>query len=307
MKKIVIAGGTGYIGSFLTKYFAEKGYSVLILTRTLRKDHPNVTHIRWDAQSTGQWTKTLENAEALINLNGKSVDCRYTQSNKKEIYASRIETTEILGNAISECSNPPKVWINASSATIYPHSVDQPMTEQFTDFDQDFSVDVCKKWEASFNRFQLPAVRKVILRIAIVLGKESAVMKPLKLLTRAGLGGRHGAGNQMISWIHERDLAGIVNFCITNPHISGVYNAASPEPVTNSNFMEVLRKQLQPVFHLPIPEFLLEVGAFFIRTETELILKSRYVLPEKIVEAGYNFRYPQLDQALGELYRDSSG
>ncbi|MGB3468960.1 MAG: DUF1731 domain-containing protein, partial [Cyclobacteriaceae bacterium] len=207
----------------------------------------------------------------------------------------------VLGDAVNACKNPPKVWINAASATIYPHSLSQPMTEDFTEFDNDFSVDVCKKWEASFNRFQVPGVRKILLRIAIVLGKEYGAFIPLKMLTRLGLGGRQGTGNQMFSWLHEKDMAGIVDFCLQNENISGVYNVSAPDPVTNRKLMKTLRQQVKTVIGLPMPKWLLEIGAFIIGTETELILKSRYVIPERLLDAGYQFRYDTIEKAVSEL------
>lgn len=301
MKKIVIAGGTGFIGSYLTNHFINQNYQVIILTRNHRVNRENIKYEKWDGKTPGFWQKSLENAEALINLNGKSVDCRYTEKNKQLIYDTRIQATDVLGRAVTKCKKPPKVWINGASATIYPHSIHQPMTENQQDFTPGFSVDVCQKWEEAFHSYEMAGVRKVLLRIAIVLGENGGAFAPLKRLTRLGMGGKQGPGSQMISWLHEKDMANIIQFCIENTDISGVYNASAPNPVNNKKFMKTLRKQVRQPIGMPIPAPFLKLGAVMIGTETELILKSRYVIPEKLLKAGFQFEYPQVDQALQNL------
>ncbi|MBL6446271.1 NAD-dependent epimerase/dehydratase family protein [Fulvivirga sp. 29W222] len=190
MKKIVIAGGTGFLGTCLTKFYSAKGYEVCILSRQHRIDYDNVKHFKWDGKNLGYWTDILEGSEAVINLNGKSVDCRYTRKNKQLIYDTRIDSTIAIGNALIRCNEPPKLWANAGSATIYRHSLDKDMTEKDGEIGSGFSVDVCKKWEDAFNSFRLPATRKIILRTGIVLGKNNGPFIPLKILARMGLGGR---------------------------------------------------------------------------------------------------------------------
>lgn len=301
MKKIVIAGGSGFIGSYLARHFTNQNYEVIILSRNHRVNSENIQYEKWDGKTSGNWQKTLENAEALINLNGKSVDCRYNEKNKQLIYDTRIDATNILGKAIANCQNPPKIWINGASATIYPHSVDQAMTESHQDFTSGFSVDVCQKWEKAFHSHQVAGVRKVLLRIAIVLGENGGAFAPLKTLAKIGMGGKQGPGNQMLSWIHEKDLANVIQYCLENEQVSGVYNVSSPEPVNNRKFMETLRTQLNQPFGIPIPVALLELGARVIGTETELILKSRYVIPDKLVKTGFKFEYPQVEKALFDL------
>lgn len=301
MKKIVIAGGTGFIGTILTDHFAAQNYQVIILTRNHRDNRKNIAYEKWDGKTIGTWQKTLENAEALINLNGKSVNCRYTEKNKQLIYDTRVDATNVLGLAIANCQNPPKVWINGASATIYPHSLDKPMTENQQEFDPGFSVDVCQKWEKAFNNHQTDGVRKVILRIAIVIGNEGGALIPLKNLAKSGLGGKQGPGNQMISWLHEKDMANIVEFCIDNTEISGTYNAAAPVPIQNKHFMKNLRQKLHRSIGLPMPKSLLGIGAWIIGTETELILKSRNVIPEKLLEAGYQFNFSYAEDAISDL------
>ena len=301
MKKIVIAGGTGYIGRILSQHLIEKGYRIVVLSRFHRPVQENVSFLKWDGRTLGPWTHALENASAVINLNGKSVDCRYTEPNKQAIYDTRVEATHVLGKAIAQCQSPPATWINASSATIYAHSPDQPMTEASPITATDFSVDVCKKWEAAFHQHQVPGTRKVVLRIAIVLGNSGGAFPTLKKLVKVGMGGKQGNGQQMVSWIHEEDLAKVLSFCLENEEVSGTWNVSAPNPVKNVYFMKEIRSKLSIPFGLPAPKFLLKLGAAIIGTETELVLKSRYVIPQKLIDAGFKFRYEKITYALKDL------
>lgn len=295
-KKVVLAGGTGFIGTFFEEKFQELGYEVKIISR-------QSPHISWD--NNMGILEALENADMLINLAGKSVDCRYNTKNKKDILNSRTETTQILGNALLECKNPPSLWINSSTATIYRHAEDRPMTEDGGDIGSGFSVDVAKAWENSFFSFQLPMTRKVALRIAIVLGESGGVMTPFKNLVKFGLGGVQGSGHQMFSWIHIEDLFEIVLFLRENEGLSGVFNCSSPNPISNRELMEHLRSSMNRKIGIPSPKWLLEVGAFFIRTETELILKSRWVIPDRLEKEGYKFKYNDIDTALKQIIKSS--
>lgn len=301
MKKIVIAGGTGFLGECLKRYFLEKGYEVVILSRDKKPDQPFLYYQQWDGKTLGDWAKNLEGAEALINLTGKSVDCRYTSRNKKLIYSSRLDATRVLGLAVAACENPPEVWINAASATIYCHSLDKPMDETSGELGEGFSVDVCKRWEQVFSDQQAPKTRKVILRIAIVLGYKSGAFQPLQNLVKIGLGGRQGSGMQKFSWIHEQDFVKITNYVLENENIKGVLNVSAPNPVTNKELMHILRKTLKMPFGLPTPTWLLRIGAVLIRTETELILKSRFVIPKKLLGRNYAFDFPKLEEAIDDL------
>ena len=221
-QKIVIAGGTGFVGQYLNKEYIAAGYEVIIISR-------QQSHVNWN--NTSLIIEALEKAEMLINLAGKSVDCRYNEKNKKEIYDSRIDTTNILGEAVGSCKNPPPLWINAGTATIYRHAEDRPMTETSGEIGTGFSVDVATNWEKSFFNFNLPSTRQVALRMAIVLGKDGGVIKPLKNLVRFGLGGKQGSGNQMFSWIHIKDLFRIITFVQQHQELTGVLNTAAPNPV----------------------------------------------------------------------------
>lgn len=294
MKKIILAGGTGFIGKYLTKRFHENGDEVVIISR-------NKNHINWNNKEA--LITALEYADVLINLAGKSVDCRYNEKNKREILLSRTGTTKALGEAIAKCNHPPALWINAGTATIYRHAEDRPMTEINGEIGKGFSVEVAKAWEKSFFDFHLNNTRQILLRIAIVLGSNEGVLKPFTNLVRFGLGGKQGNGNQMFSWIHIQDLFNIILFIIKHEELSGIFNCAAPNPVNNKTFMQALRKAMHVKIGLPSPKWLLELGAVIIRTETELILKSRWVLPGRLLNEGFQFKYPTIESALNDLVK----
>ncbi|TAA71714.1 TIGR01777 family oxidoreductase [Planococcus salinarum] len=295
LKKIVLAGGTGFIGQCLERTYTNQGYIVHIISR-----QPG--QVSWhDEQALIQ---ALEGAEMVINLAGRSVNCRYTEKNKREISESRTRTTEALGQAIQKCQNPPDLWINSSTATIYRHAEDRPMTESTGELGSGFSVDVGKAWEDAFFDFQLPKTRQVALRLAIVLGADGGVMEPYINLVRFGLGGKQGDGRQRFSWIHIEDVCAIIAFLKGRKDLSGIFNASAPTPVTNQEFMEELRRAMGRRTGLPAPEWMLGLGAMVIGTETELILKSRWVLPERLQKAGFRFHYDRLDRALWQILQE---
>ncbi|WP_458126001.1 TIGR01777 family oxidoreductase [Paenibacillus sp. Z3-2] len=291
MKKVVLAGGTGFVGQDFVQRFRKLGYEVLIISR-----QPG--HIAWEDRAG--IIEALEEAEVLINLAGKSVNCRYTDENRKVILESRTRTTRILGESVLVCNRPPELWINSSTATIYRHAEDRPMTEKEGEIGSGFSVDVAKAWEQAFFEFSLPSTRQIALRIAIVLG-EGGVMVPMTNLVRFGLGGSQGAGTQQFSWIHIEDLFRMVIYLQEHPQLNGVFNASSPHPVTNRELMASLREQMGVRIGLPSPRWMLELGARFIQTETELVLKSRWVIPERLEREGFTFTYGTLDAALAEI------
>ncbi|MFD2611130.1 TIGR01777 family oxidoreductase [Paenibacillus gansuensis] len=290
--KIVLAGGSGFIGTYLADRFREQGSSVVVISRS-------AGDLGWDDH--GKLAEVLNGADVLVNLAGKSVDCRYNDKNKRDILRSRTDTTRALGEAVLRCARPPKLWINSSTATIYRHAEDRPMTEENGEIGTGFSVSVAKAWEEAFFSFALPHTRKIALRISIVLGR-GGVMKPLSRLTALGLGGTQGPGNQMFSWIHIEDLCRIICYVREREDLDGVFNAASPHPVMNREFMKQLRSACGRSFGLPMPVWLLEAGARLIRTETELILKSRWVTPERLLREGFSFRYGELREALEQIF-----
>jgi uncharacterized protein (TIGR01777 family) len=292
MKKVVLAGGTGFIGEYFNKKFKELGYEVYIISRQKQ-------YISWEDKLG--IVEALEDTELLINLAGKSVNCRYNEANKNEIINSRVWTTTILGESIQACNNPPKIWMNSSTATIYRHAEDRPMTEENGEIGSGFSVNVATNWEKTFFSFDLPKTRQIALRIAIVLGKDGGVMTPFRNLVKFGLGGIQGTGNQKFSWIHVEDLFQIVLFLKDKEELSGVFNCSSPQPVSNRELMKELRKTMNAPFGLPSPKWMLEIGSLLIKTETELVLKSRWVLPERLEREGYTFTFKSLDKALQDI------
>ncbi|WP_299683343.1 TIGR01777 family oxidoreductase [uncultured Dokdonia sp.] len=306
MKKLIIAGGTGFLGSVITSYFKDTVDEIVLLSRlpagrqesTIKN---NCKTVIWDAKTIGDWAAELDGADVLINMTGKSVDCRYHQKNKDLILNSRVDSTNILGEAIALAKKPPKVWLNSSTATIYRHSLDKEMDEENGEIGEGFSVHVATSWEKAFFEANTPVTRKVALRTAIVLGKEGGALQPMVTMTKLGLGGKQGSGHQKFSWIHEDDFVKIIDFCIKNDQLSGVMNVVSPNPSDNQTLMRLLRKTLKVPFGIPAPKPILEIGAFLIRTETELLLKSRNVIPKRLVEHGYTFSYQDLETTLKEL------
>ncbi|WP_117613472.1 TIGR01777 family oxidoreductase [Chryseobacterium sp. Leaf180] len=295
--KIIIAAGTGFLGKNLEKYFTDQGNEVYILTRNPKRKN----EIRWDAKTLGDWKNSLENADVLINLTGKSVDCRYTEKNKKEIYASRIDSTKVLQQAVDQCVNKPKVWLNSSSATIYTHSETQLNTEENGIIGDDFSMNICKSWEKEFFTFNSENMRKVALRTSIVLGNNGGAFPKLRLITKLGLGGKQGRGNQNVSWIHIDDFCKAIEHIIDHENMSGVINVTAPNPLPNEEFMRNLRKEMKIPFGLNAPVWQLEIASIFLGTETELLLKSRNVYPEKLLQNGFTFKYPTVEMAFHEL------
>ncbi|UTW61633.1 TIGR01777 family oxidoreductase [bacterium SCSIO 12741] len=301
MKKIVIAGGAGFVGKNLAHHLVRQGRQVVILSRQNHLDEPGIRYVKWDAKELGSWMTELENAEALINLCGKSVNCRYTPENKELIYDSRLHPTYLLGEAIGCCQHPPGVWINGTSATIYRHAEDRPMTENDGVPGTGFSVDVCQKWESRLWEADTPGTRKVSLRMALVMGKKGGVLPVYERLVRFGLGGRQGLGWQRLSWIHEEDLARAVEWIIEHRDLEGVFNAAAPEVPYNHQFMKQLRHQLKIPIGLPANRLMLKLGSILIGSEAELVLKSRWISPERLKKAGFQFQFPTLQEALTNL------
>lgn len=299
MKTIIIAGGTGFLGQVLENYFTVINYKVKILTRNPIKTN----HIYWNAKGLGDWKEELENVEALINLTGKSVDCRYTKANKKLIHDSRINSTNLLGLAINLCKNPPKTWFNSSTATIYRHSLNKQMTEKNGEIGEDFSMNIAKSWEQSFYNITNPKTRKIALRTSIVMGKNGGALKPLKTLTKFGLGGKQASGKQKVSWIHEVDFARAIDFLLKDENLNGNFNLSVIKPTDNYTLMKTMRKVLKMPIGINHPIWSLKFGAKLIGTEAELILKSRNVIPKKLLDNGFEFKYDTIETALNNLLK----
>jgi len=314
--RIVLPGGSGQVGQALARRLQQQGHHVTVLTRA-PYTAPWLT-VHWDGETAGDWTETLEGADVCINLAGRSVNCRYTADNRAAIYDSRIGTTRLLNRVIAGLAAPPRVWLNASTATIYRHVLDRPMDEATGELGGyeaiskrrhapetwNFSIQVAKDWEAAFFDAPTPRTRKVALRSAITLSPTPGNAFEVFLnLVRFSLGGAQGNGRQFVSWIHEADFARAVEFLIEHEEFEGPVNVAAPNPLPNREFMEALREAWGMPNGIPIPWFALEIGAFFLRTESELALKSRRVVPGRLLEAGFEFEFPCWPEAAEDLVR----
>jgi len=299
--KIIIAGGTGFLGKELVQHFENKGDEIFVLSRGKSRKEGKTNFVQWDAATEGEWENCLEGADLIINLTGKSVDCRYTEENKRAILKSRVDATTILQKALNKLPKKPSLWLNASTATIYRYSLDKVMTEDNGEFGDDFSMSVAKNWENAFFKDDNDGIRKVALRISLVIGKNGGVYPVLKRLAKFGLAGKMGKGNQKFAWVHIKDVLRLIDFTIENQQISGPVNCTTTSSPTNAEFMKALRKSLKVPFGIPQPKFLLQLGALVIGTESELILKSRYVYPKKLIDNGFKFEFENCQEALNDL------
>ncbi|QKG52214.1 TIGR01777 family oxidoreductase [Hymenobacter sp. BRD67] len=298
--KLVIAGGNGFLGRHLGVHFQRLGFQVISISRT------GVGDVRWDARTLGPWAQELEGADLLVNLAGRTVDCRYTPANRQQILASRFDSTTVLGAAIAACQQPPRVWLNSSTATIYAHTVgSQPAnTEAAGQIGTGFSVSVAKAWEAALEACPTPATRKVALRTSIVLGPDGGAFPVMARLARWGLCSPQGSGQQWISWLHIADFCRAIEFIAQTECLSGPVNVCAPYPLPNWEFNSLIANYLHPPLQLPQPRWLLEVGAFVLHTETELILKSRKVYPQRLLDEGFNFTYFTCESAMKDLLKE---
>ena len=306
--RIIIPGGNGQVGTVLSRHFHSQGHEVVILARKPAAAPWRV--VSWDGEHLGDWTSELENSDVVINLAGRSVNCRYTEANRKAIMDSRTETTRLLGRAIGQLAHPPRLWMNASTATIYRHIYDRPMDEQGEIGGNEreapakwkFSIDVATGWEAAFFDAVTPNTRKVALRSAMIMSPDpGGIFDTLLRLVRFGLGGTAGSGQQFISWIHETDFASALEFLIARADLEGCVNIASPNPLPHREFMKALRQVWGTWIGLPATTWMLEIGTFFLRTETELVLKSRRVIPGRLADAGFQFQFPDWTSAARDL------
>jgi hypothetical protein len=307
--KIVIPGGSGQVGTILARHFRKLGHDVVVFSR--KPGAGAWRTVVWDANSHGDWRTELEHADAVINLVGRSVNCRYTAANRRDIIESRVRSTTLIGEAIAQCEHPPRVWLQASTATIYSHRYDAPNDDITGILGGDepnapdtwrFSIDVAKRWEAALDAVQTPRTRKVALRSAMTMSADRhGVFDVLLGLVRRRLGGRAGDGKQFVSWIHEADFLAATEFILARDDIAGAVNLSAPEPLPNAEFMQALREAWGVRFGLPATRWMLELGAWVLRTETELVLKSRRVVPKRLLDAGFVFRYPSWPAAARDL------
>ena len=307
--KIVIPGGSGQVGRLLARYFHAAGHAVTVLSR-----HPHAAPWRvvgWDGATPGGWIGTIEQSDVCINLTGRSVNCRYSAANRRLIHESRIESTRLLNRVVASMNRAPHLWVNASTATIYRHALDRPMNETDGELGGNergapdtwnFSIDVAKAWEEAFFTTPTPRTRKIAIRSALTLSPDrGGVFDVLLSLVRHGLGGRQGTGAQFVSWIHEADFVRAIDLLIADERFSGVVNLASPNPLPNRDFMHALREAWGIRFGLPGSRWMIEIGTWIMRTESELVLKSRRVVPGRLLGAGFQFLYPEWPSAAREL------
>lgn len=300
---IVIFGANGFLGRYLTRHFARNGKEVVAIARSQEGWSGDGMFLEWDGKTLGPWALALEGAEAVINLAGRSVNCRYTERHRQEIRQTRVDATRVIGEAIAACKTPPKTWLNASTATWYRHAEDKAQNDWLGEPGEGFSCEVAQAWEDAFFSAEVPAeTRKLALRIGMVLAnEESTVYDVLRKLTARGLGGAMGSGNQRISWIHMEDFLRAVDFVIEDPFLDGVINVTAPEFPTNREWMRIFREAVGMPLGLPAAKWMLKIGAWVMRTETELVLKSRWAEPVRLRDAGFRWRRRRAVEAVMDL------
>jgi len=309
--KIVIPGGTGQVGTILARALHADGHDVVVVSRTPHKAHWRV--VAWDAERLGPWTRELDGADIVVNLAGRSVNCRYTAENRRLIKDSRVHSTRVVGEAIAAAARPPRVWLQMSTATIYADRYDAPNDEATgviggaepgAPETWRFSIDVATSWERALEQAVTPRTRKVALRSAIVMSADrGGVFDLLLRLVRFGLGGRSGDGRQYVSWIHDRDFVRAVYWLIDHDKLDGAVNLAAPHPLPNADFMRALREAWGIRVGLPASAWMLEIGTWLLRSETELVLKSRRVVPGRLAQHGFAFDFPTWPEAARDLCR----
>lgn len=300
---IVIFGANGFLGRYLCRYFTRQGKEVVAIARSKTGWSGDGMFLEWDGKTQGPWALALEGAEAVINLAGSTVSCRYTAANRENILRSRIDSTRAIGVAIANCQAPPNAWLNASTATWYRHAEDKPQDDWLGEPGEGFSCDVARAWEEAFFESQIPAAtRKLALRIGMVLANEKGtVFDRLARLARIGLGGAMGSGRQRISWIHMDDFLRAVEFAIADPFLDGAVNVTSPVFPTNRDWMKIFRREVAVPIGLPASKWMLEISARLLKTETELVLKSRWAKPTRLHDAGFRWRWAEPDGAIFDL------
>lgn len=314
-RKIVIPGGSGQVGHILSRAFLKDGHDVVVLSRS-NDGPPGTSVVQWDGKTLKQvgdksWVEELSSADILINLAGRSVNCRYHQKNRKQMIDSRVDSTRVLREAMQSFDNPPAIWLQASTATIYRHALNRPMDEEAGELGGNepgapekwnFSIEVAKAWEREFFEGDLPDVRRVAMRSAMTMSPDKGGVFDVMLgLVRIGLGGTNGSGKQYVSWVHEYDFVNALKFIIEREDLDGTINISSPNPMPNKQFMKEIRKAWGVPIGLPALAWMMEIGAVFLKTETELVLKSRRVVPKRLLDAGYEFEYGDWPEAVGEL------
>lgn len=305
MKKVVLAGGSGNLGKLLTASFLSQGYELLILSREARgSSNPQLRYVQWDGEHSGPWTECLASADLLINLSGASINTRFTEKNKKLLLDSRLQPTRALGEAIATLAEPPKLWVNLSGIARFG-GVPGIHTEDSTRYGQDFLAMLTQEWEAEFEAHSRSTTKQVLLRMSPVLSPQSGMFAELYPLVKYGLGGKVGSGEQLISWIHEADFVALVNWVSQLADPSPLYHACSPNPVSNSQFMEAFRTALGSPIGLPLPTFLARLGSLLKGVDSSLLLQHIGVSTKRTIEQGYAFKFPTIELALKNLIQSS--
>ena len=310
--KIVIPGGSGQVGTILARAFHGDGHVVVVLSRGASPSAGWRT-LPWDARTLGPWAEEVDGADVVINLAGRSVNCRYTPDNRREMMESRVNSTRVVGQAIERAARPPRVWLQSSTATIYAHTFGAPNDERTGVLGGDepgapnswrFSTDVAKAWERTLAEANVPHTRRVAMRSAMVMSPDrGGIFDVLLGLVRRGLGGASGSGRQYVSWIHDEDFVAAVRWLVDHDEVEGAVNLAAPNPLPNADFMRALRRAWGTRVGLPAARWMLEIGALAMRTETELVLKSRRVVPGRLLEGGFAFRFATWPDAAQDLVR----
>ena len=300
---VVIVGANGFLGRYLCRHWARKGCEVVAIARQRQGWSGDGMFLEWDGKNGGPWELALEGAAVVVNLVGRSVDCRYNAENRRQILESRIDSTTAIARAIRQCKKPPALWMNASTATWYRHAEDRPQDEWTGESGDDFSVGVARAWEEAFFCEVTPAAtRKIALRTGIVMAnEEKSAFDVMANLTRIGLGGRQGNGQQRISWIHMEDWLAALDFFVANPLLDGVFNLTAPEAPTNGQFQRLLREAMAMPLGLPATRMMVKLGAWLLRTEAELVLKSRWVRPLRLEQEGFRWRYRTVENMMADL------
>jgi uncharacterized protein (TIGR01777 family) len=309
--RIVIPGGTGQVGGLLQRWYAAAGHDVVVLSRQPSTPEAGVRHRVWDGRTVGDWAEELDGADAVVNLAGRSVSCRYTDEHLRQMMTSRVDSTRAVGRALEQVARPPAVWLQMSTATIYADRRDAPNDEATGVIGGrepgvpaywEYSVRIARSWEAAQQEAVLPRTRRVAMRAAMVMTPDrGGVLDYLLWMARLGIGGPVAGGGQFVSWIHGRDLCRAVDLLIGRPDLSGPVNLAAPEPLPQRDLMRELRRAWGRRPGLPATRMMAELGAWALRTDTELLLKSRRVVPGRLVEAGFAFEYPAWPEAAADL------
>ena len=300
-RTIVLAGGSGFLGTALQGDLRSAGYEVVVLTRGPDCERDGIRFVHWDGKSAGPWAVQLEGAAVVVNLAGQSVNCRYTPENRREIVQSRLDSIHAIGQAISGCARPPGVWIQSASAAIYGDRGDE-LLDETSPPGVGFSPDTCVRWESAFHEAPAPGVRRVLLRIAFALGAQGGALGTLAGLTRWFLGGAAGTGRQWVSWLHVKDLNRIILRAVESPNMEGLYLVATNNPVRNHQFMRELRRALHRPWSPPVPPWAVRIGSLLMGTEAELALRGRRCTPRRLLAAGFQFEFPTLRAAIEDLY-----